>query len=169
MSRILVAAVGLTVSLFFDSAMAQAPAPVQATGATRAAAAAPAGPIPREERAQARRDCYGENIALSGEDLRRAMRACMQARFPGVPLYADKGVTRDGKPTANAVRAACKDEIDKRGLAGSGRTAALVACFNDRRPDLAQRAECRKEARGKGLDGEALRSAIADCARAGRS
>lgn len=167
MSRILVAAVGLTaVLLSFGPAVAQAPGPMPAATPPSQATA---DPIPREARAQARRDCYGENIALSGEDLRRAMRVCMQERFPGVPLYADNGVTRDGKPTANAVRAACKEEIDKRGLAGSGRTAALVACFNDRRPDLAQRAECRREARGKGLDDEALRTAIADCARAGRS
>lgn len=125
--------------------------------------------ISREARAQARRDCYGENIALSGEDLRRAMRGCMQERFPGVPLYADNGVTRDGKPTATAARAACKEEVDARGLSGSERTAALVACFSGKRPDLAQRAECRKDARGKGLEGAALRAAISDCSRATRS
>jgi hypothetical protein len=97
------------------------------------------------------------------------MRECIQARFPGVQLYARDGVTRDGKPTATAVRAACKTEIDERGLDGSARTAALVACFNAKRPDLAQRAECRKDAREKGLDGQDLRKAVAGCGREARS
>lgn len=93
------------------------------------------------------------------------MRLCMQAKFPGVRLYAQDGVTRDGKPTAVAARAACKDEVDGRKLEGSERVAALTACFNAKRPDLAQRAECRKEARGKGLDGADLRKAVESCAR----
>lgn len=131
-----------------------------------ASAAAPADePVPRAARAEARRDCYGENVALSGEDLRRAMRACMQERFPGVQLYASDGLTRDGKPTAATARAVCKQEADARKLAGAERTAALVACFNQKRPDLAQRAECRKEARAKGLEGEALKAAISGCSR----
>jgi hypothetical protein len=54
-------------------------------------------------------------------------------------------------------------------LTGSTRTAALVACFNEKRPDLAQRAECRKDARGKGLDGDDLRKAVDACAREARS
>lgn len=122
-------------------------------------------PVPRAARAEARRDCYAENIALSGDDLRRAMRECMQERFPGVKLYASDGLTRDGKPTAATARAACKQEADAGGLKGAERTAALVACFNGKRPDLAQRAECRKEARGKGLDADALKAAIAECGR----
>jgi len=126
-------------------------------------------PVPRAERAKARQDCLADNVALSGDDLRAAMRDCIQAKFPGVQLYARDGVTRDGKPTAVAARAACKEEVDGRGLSGSTRTAALVACFNARRPDLAQRAECRKEARGKGLDGEDLRKAVDACAREARS
>jgi hypothetical protein len=92
----------------------------------------------------------------------------MQGKFPGVQLYAQDGVTRDGKPTAVAARAACKDEVDARKLAGSERIAALTACFNAKRPDLAQRAECRKEARAKGLDGADLRKAIDACAREAR-
>lgn len=126
-------------------------------------------PVPRAERAKARQDCLAEHVALSGDDLRVAMRDCIQARFPGVQLYARDGVTRDGKPTAVAARAACKEEIDGRGLSGPTRTAALVACFNAKRPDLAQRAECRKEARGKGLDGDDLRKAVESCAREARS
>jgi hypothetical protein len=122
-------------------------------------------PVPRAARAEARRDCYGENVALSGEDLRRAMRACMQERFPGVQLYASDGLTRDGKPTAATARAVCKQEADARKLAGAERTSALIACFNQKRPDLAQRAECRKEARAKGLEGEALKAAISGCSR----
>ncbi|WP_262333109.1 hypothetical protein [Bosea sp. BH3] len=122
-------------------------------------------PVPRAERAKARQDCLSENVALSGDDLRAAMRLCLQAKFPGVRLYAQDGVTRDGKPTAVAARAACKDEVDGRKLEGSQRVAALTACFNARRPDLAQRAECRKEARGKGLDGADLRKAVESCAR----
>lgn len=131
----------------------------------QAAAPAAADPIPRTARAEARRDCYAENIALAGTDLRQAMRDCMQARFPGVKLYGSDGLTRDGRPTAATARTQCRQEADQRGLAGQERRQALVSCFGAKRPDLAQRAECRKEARGKGLAGEALRAAIAACAR----
>lgn len=153
---------------------ASAPAIAQSPGTPARAATAPAAvqsdePVPRAERAKARQDCLAEHVALSGDDLRAAMRDCIQARFPGVQLYARDGVTRDGKPTAVATRAACKTEVDARNLSGSTRTAALVACFNAKRPDLAQRAECRKEARGKGLDGDDLRKAVDACAREARS
>lgn len=133
-----------------------------------AAAGASDGPVPRAERAKARQDCLSESVALSGDDLRAAMRLCMEGKFPGVQLYAKDGLTRDGKPTAVAARKACKDEIDSRGLQGSERVAALTACFNGKRPDLAQRAECRKDARAKGLDGADLRKAIDSCAREGK-
>lgn len=136
------------------------PAP-PAAGAADAANEA----VPQAERAKARQDCLSENIALSGEDLRAAMRLCMQGKFPGVQLYAHDGVTRDGKPTAVAARAACKEEADARKLAGAERIAALTACFRAKRPDLAQRADCRKEARAKGLDGAELRKAVEACAR----
>ena len=153
---------------------ASIPAFAQNPGAPARVAAAPAvapadEPVPRAERAKARQDCLAEHVALSGDDLRAAMRSCIQAKFPGVQLYARDGLTRDGKPTAATARAACKDEVDGRSLTGSTRTAALVACFNARRPDLAQRAECRKDARGKGLDGEDLRKAVETCAREARS
>lgn len=167
MSRTALLATGLVLA-FSSAGFAQAqqiPAPTVAGPQT---AAASDDPIPRAARAEARRDCYAENIALSGDDLRRAMRNCMQERFPGVQLYAADGLTRDGKPTAATARAVCKQQADERKLAGSERTAALVACFNEKRPDLAQRAECRKEARGKGLEAEALRTAIAECARGGQ-
>ena len=161
MLRVLFLVAGLSLS-FAPVALAQS---AQIAEAPASVTAASTDPIPRGVRAQARRDCYGENIALSGDDLRQAMRDCMQARFPGVQLYAADGLTRDGRPTAATVRSLCKQDADARKLAGSERTAALVACFNEKRPDLAQRAECRKEARGKGLDGAALRAAVAECAR----
>lgn len=148
---------------FAGAVQAQTTMPVKASAP--AVAAAPDEPVPRAERAKARQDCVAENIALTGDDLRAAMRICMQAKFPGVQLYARDGVTRDGKPTAVAVRAACKEEVDGRKLEGSERIAALTACFNGRRPDLAQRSECRKEARAKGLDGADLRKAVDACAR----
>jgi len=160
MLRIALLAAGLVLASSTAFAQAQ-PAPA----APKPAVAAADEPVPRAARAEARRDCYAENVALSGDDLRRAMRECMQERFPGVKLYASDGLTRDGKPTAATARAACKQEADAGGLKGSERTAALVACFNGKRPDLAQRAECRKEARGKGLDGDALKAAIAECGR----
>lgn len=144
---------------------AQTPAPRQAA----AVAATPDEPVPRAARAKARQECLADNVALSGADLRAAMRDCIQAKFPGVQLYARDGLTRDGKPTAVAAREACKAEIDERGLAGAARTAALVACFNAKRPDLAQRAECRKGAREKGLDGADLRKAVENCSREARS
>lgn len=146
---------------------------ILACGAAQAQTAMPSTavdePVPRAERAKARQDCLAENVALSGNDLRAAMRDCIQAKFPGVQLYARDGLTRDGKPTAAAARAACKTEVDGRDLAGAERRTALVACFNAKRPDLAQRAECRKEARGKGLDGADLRKAIDACGREARS
>lgn len=154
---------GLMVA-FAGAAAAQAPRPV----ASEAVATADE-PVPRAARAKARQECLADHVALSGNDLRAAMRDCIQAKFPGVQLYARDGVTRDGKPTAVAVRAACKAEIDGRGLSGGERTAALTACFNAKRPDLAQRAECRKEARGKGLDGADLRKAVESCAAEARS
>lgn len=163
MLRIALLATGLVLAAS-PAAFAQMQ-PVPASAGLQTAAAPADDPIPRAARAEARRDCYGENIALSGDDLRRAMRNCMQGRFPGVQLYAADGLTRDGKPTAATARAVCKQQADERKLAGSERTAALVACFNEKRPDLAQRAECRKEARGKGLEAEALRAAIAECGR----
>jgi hypothetical protein len=158
---------GLTLALAGPAA-AQSSAPA-AVRATTTATSMADEPVPRAERAKARQDCLAEHVALSGDDLRAAMRRCIQAKFPGVQLYARDGLTRDGKPTAATVRAACKDEVDGRNLSGSTRTAALVACFNARRPDLAQRAECRKEARDKGLDGEPLRKAVDACAREARS
>ena len=145
------------------AAQAQSAAPAKLPAATPADE-----PIPRAERAKARQDCVSENIALTGDDLRAAMRICMQGKFPGVQLYARDGVTRDGKPTAVAARAACKDEVDGRKLQGSERIAALTVCFNGKRPDLAQRSECRKEARAKGLDGADLRKAVDACARDGK-
>lgn len=144
---------------------AQAPAPRQQA----AALTTPDEPVPRAARAKARQDCLADNVALSGDDLKSAMRDCIQAKFPGVQLYARDGLTRDGKPTAATARLACKEEVDSRNLTGSTRTAALVACFNAKRPDLAQRAECRKDARGKGLDGDDLRKAVDACAREARS
>lgn len=133
------------------------------------AAGSQAQGVPRAERARARQECLSEHVALSGEDLRQAMRDCLQARFPQEQLYARDGVTRDGKPTMVAARAACKAEIDARGLAGAERRRALVDCFGGKRPDIAQRAECRKSARQQGLDGEMLRKALEACAREGRS
>lgn len=149
---------------FAGAAQAQSTAPAKAP-APLAATASADEPVPRAERAKARQDCVSENIALTGEDLRAAMRICMQGKFPGVQLYARDGLTRDGKPTAVAARAACKEEADGRKLQGSERIAALTACFNGKRPDLAQRSECRKEARAKGLDGADLRKAVDACAR----
>ncbi len=149
-------------------AAAQTAAPAPARTQVASAGAATDEPVPRAERAKARQDCLSENVALSGEDLRAAMRLCMQAKFPGVQLYAHDGLTRDGKPTAAAARASCKEEADGRKLQGAERLAALTACFNAKRPDLAQRAVCRKEARAKGLDGAELRKAIDGCAREAR-
>lgn len=168
MMRLAFLLVGFSVSLGFGlPAVAQTPASRPAAAVSQANA--PDEPVPRAARAKARQECRDEHIALSGNDLRAAMRDCIQARFPGVQLYARDGVTRDGKPTATAVRAACKTEVDARSLDGSARTAALTACFNAKRPDLAQRAECRKEARDKGLDGDDLRKAVASCGRDARS
>ncbi|RDJ27550.1 hypothetical protein DWF00_11440 [Bosea caraganae] len=155
---------GLTLSLAV-SAHAQAPAAPKPT----AAAVTADEPVPRAERAKARQDCLAENVALSGDDLRQAMRDCIQGRFPGVQLYARDGLTRDGKPTAVAARSACKTEADERSLSGTARRDALTSCFKAKRPDLAARAECRKESRAKGLDGEELRKAITECARATQS
>jgi len=162
MSRMIVLAASVVLGVSSSPTMVVAQ---QAPSAATPAAATPDEPVPRDARALARRDCYGENIALSGEDLRRAMRECMQERFPGVKLYGGDGLTRDGKPTAATARALCKQEADAGGLTGAERSAALRSCFNGKRPDLAQRAECRKEARARGLSGNALQAALATCTR----
>jgi hypothetical protein len=166
MMRFAVLFAGLSLSL-----CAAAPVGAQTSAPRQPAPVAGAAedPVPREVRAKARQECLADNVALSGDDLRAAMRDCIQAKFPGVQLYARDGVTRDGKPTAAVARAACKEEVDGRKLEGSTRTAALVACFNAKRPDLAQRATCRKEAREKGLDGDDLRKAVDSCAREAKS
>lgn len=149
-----------------------AAADVSAASAMAVSAASAEGrveSIPRAERARARQDCLSDNIALTGEDLRQAMRDCLQAKFPHVRLYARDGVTRDGRPTMAAARAACKEEADRSGLVGAERRQALVACFGGKRPDIAQRAECRKDVRQQGLTGELLRQALEACGREGRS
>lgn len=156
---------GLTLSFAMPVA-AQAPA---APKQTIAPAVNVDEPVPRAERAKARQDCLAEHVALSGDDLRQAMRDCIQAKFPGVQLYARNGLTRDGKPTAATARTACKAEADERALSGAARRAALTDCFKAKRPDLALRAECRKDGRAKGLDGEPLRKAVEQCARETRS
>jgi len=155
---------GLTLMLAVP-AIAQTPA----APTSPVAAATSDEPVPRAERAKARQDCLAENVALSGDGLRQAMRDCVQGKFPGVQLYARDGLTRDGKPTAVAARATCKTEADERNLSGAARREALTACFKAKRPDLAARAECRKDSRAKGLDGADLRKAVADCARAVQS
>jgi len=166
MTRFAVLLAGLSFSLCLAGPLAaQTPAPA----ASGISTAAPDEPVPRAARAKARQDCLADNVALSGNDLRAAMRDCIQAKFPGVQLYARDGLTRDGKPTAVAARSACKEEVDGKALSGSTRTAALVACFNAKRPDLAARGECRKEAREKGLDGADLRKAVETCAREAKS
>lgn len=163
-------ALGVAAFALFALSNAISPASAQqAPRATAAAAATTDEPVPRAERAKARQDCLADNVALSGDDLRAAMRDCLQAKFPNVQLYARDGVTRDGKPTADAARAACKQQADERRLGGAERRAALTACFAEKRPDLAQRATCRKEAREKGLDGADLRKAVDACAREARS
>lgn len=166
MTRFAVLLAGLSLSLCLGaSAMAQTPNVLPAA----AAASNADEPVPRAVRAKARQDCLADNVALSGTDLRAAMRECIQGKFPGVQLYARDGLTRDGKPTAVAARSACKDESDGKSLSGSARTTALVACFNVKRPDLAARGECRKEARDKGLEGAELRKAIETCTREAKS
>lgn len=91
----------------------------------------------------------------------------MQAKFPDseVSRRVASGLTRDGRPTAKTARAACKSEVEGKGLKGAERKSAMAACFKEKRPDLAARAECRKEAKGKGLAGEALKSAVKTCAK----
>lgn len=147
---------------------AQSQVPAQPS-AVAAAAPQGVGAIPRAERARARQECLSDNIALSGEDLRLAMRDCLQAKFPHVQLYARDGVMPDGRPTVAAARAACKAEADGKRLAGPERRAALIACFNEKRPDIAERASCRSDVRQQGLEGEMLRKALEACGREGRS
>lgn len=166
MTRFAILLAGLSFSLCLAApVLAQAPVP----GASVAVASTLEEPVPREARAKARQDCLADNVALSGNDLRAAMRDCIQAKFPDVQLYARDGLTRDGKPTAAAARTACKAEVDGKALSGPPRKAALVACFNSKRPDLALRGECRKDAREKGLDGADLRKAVEACAREAKS
>jgi hypothetical protein len=116
----------------------------------------------------ARVQCRGEadGKSLTGGARRDSIRDCLRARFPESTASKRAGITRDGKPTARAVRAACKSEVETKGLRGAERKTAAATCFKEKRPDLAARAECRKQAKGKGLDGQALKDAVTACVKA---
>jgi hypothetical protein len=105
--------------------------------------AMPPGPHP--ERQAARMECRADAQArgLFGPERRDAVRACMQARFPGVGL--------GGNPELRAARMACRQEAQARGLRGPDLRPAVLACLSARRPDLARIVECRDNARAHGL------------------
>lgn len=159
--------VSVSVMLFGIVAVAVAQVPLaQPAPLTQPAPAASVSPG-KAERKEARDACQGDasTKGLVGKARREAVRDCMKAKFPDSAISRPTGLTRDGKPTAKAARAACKDETAAKGLRGSERKTAIAACFKEKRPDLAARAECRKEAKAKGLGGEELKTAIKSCAR----
>lgn len=156
--------------LFFLMAMTfglcAAPASAQQLppSATTTPRAEPAATDVQAARLQCRADADGKS--LKGGARRDSVRDCLRARFPDSAASKRAGLTRDGKPTSRAARAACKTDADAKALRGSERTTALATCFKQKRPDLAARAECRKQAKGRGLDGQALKDAVAACAKA---
>jgi hypothetical protein len=80
---------------------------------------------------------------------------------PTVPL------TRDGKPKAKELRAACKAQAETKGLKGKDAKDAWIACYRAGRPDLAKRFDCRKEAKAKGLKDDELKAAYKACSAKG--
>jgi len=92
--------------------------------------------------------------------------ALAQTPVPNAPLSVSSvPKTRDGKPKAKELRAACRAEASAKGLAGKERNDAAIACLRAGRPDLARRFDCRKEARAKGLSGKELSAAVQLCVR----
>lgn len=104
----------------------------------------PGGPGLNPERRAARMECRQDarGRGLFGPDLRDAVRACMQARFPGLAR---------GNPELRGERMACRQEARQRGLRGAEVRAAVLDCLRARRPDLARIVECRQNARAQGL------------------
>lgn len=104
----------------------------------------PDGPGPNPERQAARMECRQDarGRGLAGPELRDAVRACMQARFPRMAR---------GNPELRAERMACRQEARQRGARGPEVRAAVLDCLRARRPDLARIVECRQNARAQGL------------------
>ena len=71
--------------------------------------------------------------------------------------------TKNGKPRAKELRAACRDEAKGQGLKGDARKQAVADCVIKQRPDLAARMQCSMDPKAKGLDREAKRAFIKDC------
>ncbi len=78
---------------------------------------------------------------------------------------SDVPLTKNGKPRAKELRAACRDEAKGQGLKGDARKQAVVDCVSTQRPDLAARLKCGMDPQAKGLDKEAKRAFIKDCAK----
>jgi hypothetical protein len=72
-------------------------------------------------------------------------------------------LTKDGKPRAKEVRAACRAEAKGQGLKGDARKQAVADCVVKQRPDLAARMQCSMDPKAKGLDRDAKRAFIKDC------
>lgn len=83
----------------------------------------------------------------------------------GNPPAAALPLTRDGKPQAKALRAACRVEAEGKGLKKREQPYrdAMRTCIGRDRPDLVKAFDCRKEAREKGIEKTARRAYIKEC------
>lgn len=82
------------------------------------------------------------------------------------PSVAGVPTTRDGKPKARELRAACRREAEAKGLKDQEGRNAWIACYRAGRPDLAKRFDCRKEAKARGLSGVELEALLKACSAA---
>ena len=94
-----------------------------------------------------------------------------EAASPDAPASATKpamtpAMTKDGKPMAKEVRAACRETAKGNGLKGDELHKAVSECLIKQRPDLAAKEQCRMDGRAKGLRKDGLKAFVQDCAKA---
>ena len=86
------------------------------------------------------------------------------ATAPATPApAATVGLTKDGKPKMDDVRAQCRDEVRSGGAKGDARKQAMADCIIKKRPDMETRVKCQMDPAMKGLDKDARRAAMKAC------
>ncbi len=86
------------------------------------------------------------------------------AQTAPAPAATTPALTKDGKPKAKEVRAACKTEAESKSIAkGEPRKAFMRECIGKQRPDLVKAFDCRKEAKEKNLDKDARKAFMKEC------
>ncbi len=77
---------------------------------------------------------------------------------------ATPSLTKDGKPKAKEVRAACKTEAENKSIGkGEARKSFMRECIGKQRPDLVKAFDCRKEAKAKNLEKAEMKAFMKEC------